>query len=234
MWLKRNIFNSESVNIFTDASLSKDGDDVIVCSGFGIYIGDVLIDQKFDIIHRSTISVGELTAIRMGVYEAIKYQRFPYVRIFSDSQSSIFAIRDRIFNWVNQAQNGKLLANDGALIANQELIMEIVYYILQCNLHIEFYHIKGHIRFNDFDELQHAKEVFSDSNFITDKIDDILIRTISMYNDQVDKYTGIMLNLYRSSQKYINPTPQCISLGYAPFDTALYKQLISPKEIPTK
>ena len=101
---KNNIFNDQSISIFTDASFrayNKYSGVGTVCSGACVYNNDILIDQQFYIQKNKTVQQGELYAILMGVSMAYKYRNFGTIRLFSDSQTSIFAIRDRIFKWLN-------------------------------------------------------------------------------------------------------------------------------------
>lgn len=230
MLLKHTIFNRNSINIFTDASLKNHNGIVSVCPGYCVYIGDVLVEQDFYIMHNATINQGELHAIMMGVMAAVKLrnlENIQNIRLFSDSQTSVFAIRDRIFKWINRCNDGLLCGVDGTPISNQDYIMNIIYYILQCNLSISFYHVKGHMKMHDYYDIQHAKSVFQKSNNINDRIDDELIRQICIGNNQVDRYTGAMLDLYLNDNRYQTSYTNVITIGYAPFDTKTYKTLIT-------
>lgn len=230
MLLKNDFFNKNAVSIFTDASLTKVNGVVSVCPGYCVYIGNVLVEQGYDILHNTTINRGELSAIMMGVMAAVKYRdQYSKIRLFSDSQTSIFAIRDRIFKWINHMQEAEgtvLCGVDGKPIQNIELIMNVIYYVIQTNLNIEFYHVKGHIKVYDYYDLQRAKSVFQKSNFINDAIDDEFIRHIVIGNDQVDQYTGIMLNMHVLDEIYNNLQKPLVSIAYAPFDTKQYQSLI--------
>ncbi len=228
MLFKRNLFHNNSVNIFTDASLRTVNGITSVCPGVTVYIGDILVYQNFHILHNTTINRGELYAIMMGVMEAVKYRNCGELHLFSDSQTSIFAIRDRIFKWINNCNDDILRGSDGKPISNIDYIMDIVYYIIQCSLRIDFFHVKGHIKFCDYYEIQKAKSVFARSNNIQEPIDDELIRQVCIGNDQVDRYTGIMLDLYinESRFKIDHMIPLISSIGYAPFDVNRYKSLI--------
>lgn len=229
MLLKRHMFNSRSVSIFTDASLKTVNGRVSICSGYSLYIGDILVEQNFNIIHNITINQGELSAISMGIMAASRYRQFENIRLFSDSQTSIFAIRDRIFKWMSQSQYGSLIGTSGE-VSNQDYIMNVIYYILDTTLRIDFYHVKGHIKEHDYYELQHAKSVFTRSNFINDNIDDEFIRQICIGNNQIDRYTGLMLDMYINEHQYnLDGMTQAITIGYTPFDTEQYKALIGKK-----
>lgn len=230
MLYKRNIFNQNSVSIFTDASLKTVNGRTSVCPGCCVYIGDILVYQNYHILHNATVNQGELYAIMMGVMESVKYRNFEKIRLFSDSQTSIFAVRDRIFKWISNSQDNVLRGYDGTEVSNIDYIMTIIYYILECNINIEFYHVKGHIKYVDYYDIQRAKSVFAKSNFINDNIDDELIRQISIGNNQVDRYTGLMLDMYINEQRFnIDNMKQAITINYAPFDTGRYRSLIGGK-----
>lgn len=219
------MFNKHSVSIFTDASLRTENGITSVCPGYAVYIGDVLVEQNFFILHDATVNQGELYAILIGVCAASKYANIGKLRLFSDSQTSIFAIRDRVFGWIPYNPDDGLIGRDGKPISNQDYIMSIIYQVLMSNLNIHFFHVKGHVKYFDYYDLQHAKSVFARSNGIDDKIDDELIRQISICNDYIDQYTGIMLDMYITDLKY-KKYPDAITIGYAPFDRGKYKELI--------
>lgn len=224
MIYKPMIFNQNSVNIFTDASIASINGEVIGCPGFATYIGDIIVNQGYCIDRNSTNNYSELHAIFMGIQEAAKYQNYKYIRIFSDSQTSIYALRDRIFKWVHNVRGGALYGTGSLPIQNQDIIMEIIYYIMDNNIRVEFYHQKGHVNFNDPDKLLRALDTFKHSNSINAPIDLDVIRTISQANDHVDRYTKLMLN----QDLYLQDKYNAISFTYIPFNTNEYRGLINP------
>ena len=227
MVLKSHVCNNHSVAIFTDASLKTIDGVTSVCPGYAIYLNGVLVEQNFHILHNATVNQGELYAIMMGVYASIRYRNIGQLRLFSDSQTSIFAIRDRIFKWINNVQesDGLLRGTDGQVILNQDRIMDIIYLVIMQSLPIEFYHLKGHINPNDVNDMKKQREVFARSNGIADAIDNELLRWISQCNDYIDRYTGIMLDMHIADQQFAQ-RPDAITMGYVPFDITKYKQLI--------
>lgn len=226
------LFNKDSINIFTDASiyqLSSGGTitDMIACPGYVVENDGKILDMGFNILHNSTNNIGELSAILMGVNEAKKYQNFKYVRLFSDSQTSLFAVRNRIFNWVRNTKPSAniLYGYDGAEIKNLSYILDIIYTILSNNIKVEFYHQKGHVVVSNVHSLNKAMQVFKDSNGIRSDIDFNLIEIISNLNNVVDEYTRNALHDNLSlNDKLISP----ISFIYRNelFDQNKYKQLI--------
>ena len=95
-----NIFTSDSLNIFTDASIKtlRNGER-IGCAGAVLVFGELKdnnIIEKYDIIRNTTNNNSEIKAVRLGVQQAIR-NSLPYtkIRLFSDSQISIYGIRNR-------------------------------------------------------------------------------------------------------------------------------------------
>ena len=230
MLTKQSMFNSESLCIFTDASLISLNNITSVCSGVSIYVGNLLIDQQYTILHNATIQQGEWYGILMGVVEAVKYKdRFKYIRLFSDSLTSILALRERIFKWIQRVDlEGNLRGSDNNIISNQDYIMHIINMIITYEIHIEFYHVKGHIKCYDNSDIERAKDVFKKSNHITDLVDNELIRMVSIGNDQVDRYTGYMLYYHyeETYRDYVNAINAVSFSGYIPFNSAFYQHLI--------
>lgn len=227
--LTRNwLFNKKSISIFTDSSYTNYNNLNTACPGYCIYWDDILIEQGFDIKQNTSSQRGELYAILMGIYNSYKYRNYN-LRLFSDSQTSIYAIRHRIFNWVNKQNQGQNILGDNGCIQNQDIIMDIIYTILNNNVHIEFYHVKGHVKSFDKESVENAKRVFISSNIygFSYDVDDKLINCIIQGNNQVDKYTGFMLDKYVLDAEFnkqnlingITPTQ------YGEFDIERYKEL---------
>ena len=104
---KADLFNKDSICIFTDSSFksAKPGDPRspgTTAPAYCIYNGNICIDQGFHILHNSTSQQGELYALLLGVYNSFKYRNYKHIRIFSDSQNSIFSVRQWIFGWIEE------------------------------------------------------------------------------------------------------------------------------------
>lgn len=224
--LKRyNIFNDNSISIFTDASFKashKNSGIGRICSGACVYNNGILIDQAYYIDDNKTVQQGELYAINMGISLAYKYRNFKNIRLFSDSQTSIFAIRDRLFRWLKlQRKYGGILEDEGE-IKNVDYIMNIVHSLLAVNVPIELYHVKGHVNVNSSDSLINALKVFKTSNGFNIDIDFDLIKQIAICNDHVDRFTKFMLD-YHDDYK---PLTNTIDFTYDGIDTNQYMSLI--------
>lgn len=231
MLLLTDIFNDESLNIFTDASMNSYG--TIGCAGFIAVHGG--LDKRFPMLHtesrtqiikKATNNISEARAVIMGLYEAIVYQnRYKHIRIFSDSQITILGIRDRIYNWKVSKKTHDRFVGSGGAIKNQDLFLEMLYIILENNLSVEFWHQGGHVNFNDQSSIDKATHVFTVSNNIRDTIDIELIRAISYYNNFVDRNTREIL--YSTDLLHTNPVFP-IKYKYCGFDRERLYNLTHP------
>lgn len=224
------LINEKFINIFTDASIYnlKVGgkvQEVIGCPGYIVVHGDKIIDQGYTLLRHSTNNISELYAILLGVTTA-KYYKDYTIRLFSDSQLSIFAIRDRIFNWIRKSDGNTLYTVEGTPVSNQSYIMDIVYTILNNGVKIDLYHQKGHVNTSKDSDILNAKEVFKVSNRLQNNvIDDDFIIAISNYNNYVDNMTRDNLHRHISHIESIGTT-EPFEFVYKPFEIQKYKELI--------
>lgn len=202
----------------------------VTAPAFMVYKNDILIDKGFHILHNSTSQQGELYAVLLGVMNSWKYTKFgDHIRLFSDSLNTIFAIRDRIFNWVRMTNEGKNVLGDGGKINNQDYIMDIVYYIMYNQIPIEFFHVKGHVNIHNKESFDHACRVFSSSNYSLCEWPDFkLIKTVSEYNNAVDKYSTNMLRNYAFAKQFdTRGFINALTIGYTPIDMREYLYLVN-------
>lgn len=201
-WSEDNFVNDYTLNIFCDASIKNYKDKTADgCYGAIAYRGKNEIDSLYKICSNTTNNNSEIKAIRNGVELALKWRyNFNTINIFSDSQISIFGIRDRIFNWV-QGSNSILYGYDHVPIKSQDIFVEIMNIIISNNLYVNFYHQKGHVKTDSFTSLQNAEHVFKASNNIRENVDFNFIRYISILNNRVDDITGKILNKHNKDQK---------------------------------
>ena len=233
---KIDIFNEDSICIFTDSSFKNESKNPKIAIGttapsFEVFHNETCIETGFHILHNSTSQQGELYAVLLGVMASYKYRNFKHIRLFSDSQNSILGIRDRIFNWVRDTNNGKSVLGDDGRINNQSYIMDIVYTIIYNNIPIEFYHQKGHVNIKNYQNIIEARDLFKRSNNIYGFVEDSLIITISQINNWVDQYSSLMLKNNISDPKYFTEglTP-AVEIGYAPFDISNYYNLVKKEK----
>ena len=230
-------FNPSTLNIFCDASMliNKYGSTSIGCSGICMVYG--ALDKRFPMLNteshfqiskKATNNSAEARAVIMGVNEAIRHMyEFPILRVISDSQITIFNIRDRIVNWkVSKKDPTQLIGTTGA-IKNQDLFLEMLYPILFSGAHIEFVHQGGHVSFGDQKSLDRAAHVFKASNNIRDEIDPELIRAISYFNNNVDRTSREFLHSVNLSET--NPIYP-LKYVYDDFDREAFYRLTHPQE----
>ena len=239
MLKKSDLFNDESVCIFTDSSFKKRskkfGNSAIgtTAPAYCVYVNDCCIEQGFHILHNSTSQQGELYAMLLGVMASYKYRNFPHIRIFADNQNAVFSIREWIFNWARQTNNGGNALGENGRINNQPMIMDIIYTIISNNIFLEIYHVKGHVNIKSYNQVQYSKSLFIKSNpFVGCHIDDALIYQLAMGNNTVDEYSTVMLRNHIWDEKYntIGMKP-AVTIGYTPIDMNNYVKLVNKSEL---
>lgn len=193
--LNEDVFTDDSINIFTDASIKMiTGGKVVACAGAVAILGNFRGKRaNYQFIKDTTNNNAELKAIRLGVNQAIAFKdQYRIVRIFSDSQISVFGIRDRIFKW-NTDSDGYYKTSEGSLVKNQDVMLEIVKDILDNELRLEIYHQNGHVNTDNIEELNSAIHTFCISNSVRGHISYEFIKAISDINNYVDRTTRTRL-----------------------------------------
>lgn len=222
--MKDDFYKPEILNIFTDASIkNRPNGKFSGCYGATAVVCDTIIEEMCRVNTDTTNNNSEIKGIRAGVHLALKYRcNYQTINIFSDSQISVFGLRDRIFNWC--LKDGVLINKSKEPVKSQEVYYEIIHMILINQLHINLYHQKGHVD-NNYNSLQDAEHVFRSSNSIRYTIDLNFIRYISAWNNYIDCATRNMLLTYDKSMEYYD------AIHYQPFifNKAAYKQLIGKK-----
>lgn len=233
---KHFFFNKNTINIFTDASIKKlNTGEMIACPGCKIIetdengIQNTIFEYSY-IIRNATNNIGELSAIYLGVSSILNLnRRDKIINLFSDSLLCISSLREWIFNWINNQYNYIMYSSSGEPVKNQEIIKSIILLIYYNKLYINFYHQKGHVTNTD-KSLNHAINVFNISNGCIPTMD--LIKNLSLYNNDVDIFTKVMLdNLFRQGEFNTNEPllNQVILSTLNNVDFDIYKRLISNK-----
>lgn len=221
---RNSVFNDNTLNIFSDASIKVISDDLSVgCSGAISYIGDYVIDEKIMLIKDTTNMNAEVKAIELGIDQAILYKdKVKNINLFSDSKVSIYGLREWVFNWV-KCSTDQLCKPTGEPVANQSIYLSIIYKILENNLRINFYHQNGHINLKNQKSINQAKNTFINTNYIDSDIEDDLIKEISLANFIIDRDTRYAVkNSNFKSMKEINN-----NIAYHPFNVEKYAELIN-------
>lgn len=208
--IKINQFHNENtINIFSDASITGKAGKFTGCYGVVAVVGDNIIDQTYKIVSHTTNNNSEIKGIRAALDIAMKYKDiYPYINIFSDSLISINGIRDYINKWIINPQNGMLYSRTNKMVANQEIFIENYRILKELQLSssiITLYHQAAHID-NNYNSLLKAADSFKKSNLIKGKIDLNFIRYICTWNNYVDTTSRSMLKRNKmNNMEYVDP-----------------------------
>lgn len=194
----QDIFNENTINIFTDGSiLNKDSTgETIGCPGAILVRTNkrysYMDKETVEIVRNTTNNNTEIRAILLGLrllYGNLDFSKpLPRINLFSDSKICVFGLREWIYNWVNCNINGVMYNSSGVEVANQEIFKYIILMILKNNIPIKLYHQKGHVNVNSEKYINKAIQTFNVSNYC--RTSDIeLIVEISTYNNYIDNLT---------------------------------------------
>lgn len=184
------------INIFTDASIiTTSYNETIGCAG-AICMEDHNLN-KFEIHRDSTNNISEISAVRLAVELALE-NNLSEVNIWSDSQWSIFGLTKWIGSWVANMDNYILKNSSGESVKNQQIFLSIIKTIIDNNLHVNFYHIKGHVNTTDIKSISRAVSVFYKSNGVSISRDKMYHACIM--NNMVDNETRNRLQEFRNVQ----------------------------------
>ena len=216
------IFNDQTLNIFTDASVYKCNNETLGAPGYIAVIGEEIVKQRSIILRESTNNESELYAIYMAIQFALfNRDKVKVINIFSDSQFSVFGLREWIFNWVNHIKNDRLYNSSDKMVANQHIFMNIIYTILYYDLNVSIYHNRGHFR---YDQIEKFIELFTKHNFLSDYIDTKSACKIIHFNDIVDKNTRSLLHTTKQFPQKLEMTDY---LARNDLDLNRYKKLLN-------
>lgn len=181
-----------AINVFCDASLTLVNGHYTTCAGYVIVYNDKIIETNHKVIYDSTNNYAEIYALKMAISAAVrKVYEIKYssrINIFSDSQISVFGLRDWIFSWYKKLnKDNNMISDKNVEIANQDIFNQIVNIIVDNGVPIHIYHQIGHTNCNNMKDIQKVKIAFSRAN--KEEIDDDTAYKISYYNYFVDKLT---------------------------------------------
>lgn len=191
---KKDIFNDDTIALFTDASY--DTKNKRACSGFVQAGGD-----KYDLIIYNDITVyrAELLAIKLGLKYALEESDKKNIFIFSDSLLSIRSINEWIFNWCIDEAGMLFSTSTNKEVANQDIILDIINMVKDNpNRTIIFYHQRGHIKIKNYDKVRQTFSKFNNLDIEVPMLD-----VIRIYNDKVDNITRkALLNKHIKPEKH--------------------------------
>ena len=229
-----NVFNENTINIFTDASIIKqENGQTIASAGYHSYINKNMVDYDIRHLQPATNNVGELTAVKMGVLSAIRlkqiYPNINAINLFSDSKLAVYSIREWIFNWVKKERNGIMYNSSNSPVENQSFILAIIYTILNSNIEINFFHVRSHIDYKYESNINKFKKSFMQENNLSEQITDSLCIALVRNNANVDNmvYSSLRDRENYKIEKIHLPLPY--HMVYYPFDINKYKKLIKKK-----
>ena len=237
MLMYDDIFNDRTLNIFTDASMTKIGNETIGCHGIIAVTTNTILERhifsssnnlhRLGITRYSTNNDSELRGILQGIFFALEYRNnFEIINLFSDSMISIMGLKVWLNNWIKNTRNGIMYSTSGEVL-NQELIKDIIFTILNNNLSINLFHQKGHVNSKN---IERAKQTFIRTNELNCDVDMKLIEIISNYNDIIDNKTRENLKWYMDNM-YQNDIEKeklsrAICFDIDQFDLKKYNKLI--------
>lgn len=179
-------------DIYADASINLETK--LGCSGIILVDRkkDKIIDERYYVKIDATNNMCEIIAIWMAIYRAIELlysQSLPFqVNIFSDSQISLFGIRDWITTWVAN-RKGNTLINSSGSVSNQEWFSDSYYAIISSGIKLKFFHQKGHVDANNYKSIYASDKLFRTANGITMNMAGTTPQVLAKYNNLVDNHS---------------------------------------------
>lgn len=212
----------DGFNVFTDASVTTNtihthGQNIsyyVSSSGAAIYSDNFnVIDSMVNLFHNYTNNQAEAKAIQYGLSLGYRYARPDQViNIFSDSKISVSGLRDWCFSWFERFNrtnppDGLLVSSDGRTpVANQTQFLDIIDMIITTDRPVRFYHIRGHMKINNFGDRVKFQRSFVRENCIYGKLSESFISYCIRGNDIIDNLTRSYLDpdlIQRTVPKYI-------------------------------
>lgn len=184
-------------DIYVDASINLERK--IGCAGMILVDRkrDIILDSQYLIKDNASNNMCEIIALWMGVIRAVNLlytENIPFhVNIFSDSQISLFGMREWIPGWVLK-RKGHTLINSVGAVANQEWFEDAYHAILASGLKLKFFHQKGHVCITNPKSLFLSDKVFRASNTNSPHMIGVAPKTLAIYNNYVDETSRDILN----------------------------------------
>ena len=229
---KKDVFNDTTLNIFTDASITRinnyyqtDSNYFISCPGCVSLIREEVVDLKYDILKDCTNNRGEIYAILLAINSIVKllplHPEIQTINIYSDSKISVYGLREWIFKWT--VEDNQLINSSGKSVANQDIFLPIIYSIMQLQLNVSIFHLNGHVSYDSPKQRYDFITSFRENNLIPNFLSNDLVDILINYNNYIDKFTRDQLTEIGVLEDYLFP----LITYYHKFDKGLYKQYLT-------
>lgn len=197
--------DASTINVFTDASVKNHGQvtesiaGAVIQLNNGANINVPLL--RYTRLIPSTNNEGEIYAIYMGILACTEIKNlYPdkefTFNIFSDSRICIFGLREWYRGWINNTIDMRadaLISSSGEEVKNQQLFLRCFDAILSGNIHINLYHVRGHIDIRKSAQAKEFAKDFKEANHLNDYPSFELIKELVRINDIVDKSSRDLL-----------------------------------------
>lgn len=203
----KEVINENTINIFTDGSVTKNGVSygIVVFYGYDIIYSEIREGNSDESINRM-----ELKGIRLALdYARFYCNQYSNINIYSDSLYSVDMIHRGIYNWFYDSYAGCFLDRYGDYAKNQDLIIEIVN--IYNNLKkfvipsLSIIYVPGHVSVKNIKDLCNAKNKFIKNNNLGNICMDLnMVRYFGGCNDIVDNKVNSTAR-HHSDKKYENP-----------------------------
>ena len=204
-----NIFANGTLNIFSDASISKKPNNGYfgcpACIAVARRDNSTLsiIDKNFLLLDNTTNNDSEAKAIYLAVCMAFKWRlRYNRINIFSDSNITVNGLNSWIYNWANNVVDGYMFSSSGQEVANQGTFLKIINMIVNDRIDIRIFHQRGHMNIENPQHLKAARLAIEANGL---KVSDNEIINLCNFNNYVDNY---------SRDTLINNLDKCVSLDF--------------------
>lgn len=225
-------FNEDTLNIFTDSSVKTMEYGFDSASAIVALMGDKKVLERVELNRNTTNNYGEIRAIYMGVEAAEEINRYfkpKYINIFSDSRISVLGLKEWYKKWDVVDEQGYSITSSGNRVANQSVIWSIMRFIIDHNLHLSIYHIKGHVDPNKKGALKdyaHKMRVIN-GDIGAGLIEEEDIRKLIEGNDYVDRTSRDMVRISERYPFILRPIERLYN--FTPEEIKKYEELINPR-----
>lgn len=197
--------DADTINVFTDASVKNHGQVTESIAGAIIQLNgrnDIHVPLlRYTRLVPSTNNEGEIYAIYMGILACIEIRDlYPDINftfnLFSDSRICILGLREWYNGWVNNAikmNSDCLISSSGQKVKNEQIFLRCFNAIINSNIHINMYHVRGHINLNNKESRKVFAKDFREANGLRELPSQDLIAELVRINDIVDTTSRSLL-----------------------------------------